>query len=78
MPTPQEHIEAIAQATWTVEKLARETKRKAKETQEAVAHLHNLLTAAQQDYNDTHGGITIQSGGTNKPDPNDPPPGDLD
>lgn len=69
--TAQDHIDKIAQLTWTVEKLAREAKRKAKEVQEAVRGLHEALGEAQDAYQAEHGGITARSGGTDKPKPGD-------
>lgn len=75
--TAQSHIDKIAQATWKVEKLSRETRRKAIETQEAIKELHKLLDAAQNAYNAEHGGIQLLSGGTDKP-PTTPPDEPLD
>jgi len=79
--TAQSHIDKIAQATWKVEKLSRETRRSAIQTQEAIKELHKLLDAAQNAYQAEHGGIQVMSGGVEKeptpPNPDDPipPPG---
>jgi len=70
--TAQSHIDKIAQATWKVEKLSRETRRSAIETQEAIKELHKLLDAAQNAYQAEHGGIQPLSGGTDKPPVDDP------
>lgn len=69
--TEQDHIDKIAHLTWKAEKLSRETKRKAKETQAAIGELHQALTDAQEAYQAKHAGIQLRSGGTNKPDPGD-------